>query len=381
MQLPSIKAASLAGKTVLLRFDGDVPVDSGGTVQDGYRLEAIKETFHFCLDQGERIVLLAHRGRPTLPAPEQELSNRILLKPLEELLGVSIAFAENVPPHSVPGAVTLVENLRFTHGEEANSPRLARSLAELGDIYCNDAFAVSHRTHASIVGLPALLPHYGGLHLLEEVRSLSLLLGEVDEPYGVVLGGAKASDKFPVLEQFVTKADLVIVGGLVALPYLAAMGYRVGAHKIANEDVKLACRHIRLIQEAGITFLTPVDFISAKHEAKPITQFAANDLMLDIGPKSISLYKQALDKANAVFWNGAMGKFEEPAFSRGTIEVARAIGTSGSGVRIASGGDTVSAIHDHKLAHNFTFISSGGGASLEFVAGRELPGLNALHKT
>ncbi len=376
-QLVSIQNATLTDKTVLLRFDGDVPVVDG-KVTDLYRLKALKETFDVCRRAGAKVVLLAHRGRPVLPKSNPALSTQVLVKPLEQLLGEAVFFHPDLPHYRLTDPVVLLENLRFSSGEIANSRSFAKSLALLGDMYCNDAFANSHRTHASMVALPDLLPHYAGLHLLAEVRALTPLLDQVDTPYVVILGGAKASDKFPILEKLVGKATTMLVGGLVAIPYLAAMGYKLGKHVVDPTEVKLASKHIRLMHAHGTRLCVPTDFISSKRKHKQIIDFGPDDEMLDVGPQTTAQFAHEIHKANTLFWNGAMGKFEDPAFAHSTIGIARAIGQSDADIRIASGGDTVSAIDGHKLAHNFTYISAGGGATLEFIAGEKLPGLEAL---
>jgi phosphoglycerate kinase len=223
-------------------------------------------------------------------------------------------------------------------------------------------------------------PHAAGISLLEEVEQLTPLRKEADTPYVVILGGAKAEDKSPILEDMIDRCSAIIIGGLVAVTYLAAMNHKTGAHTVDQKQIRLAQRCIRKAHEKKVTFHLPIDFVNQKREVKPITQLSETDLMLDIGPETLAAYDRVIHRANTIFWNGAMGKSEEIAFARGTIRLAHSIGISGADVRIASGGDTVGAIHEHKLHKAFTFLSTGGGATLEYVAGRDLPGLVALAK-
>jgi phosphoglycerate kinase len=374
--MTTLRDADLKDKRVLVRFDGDVPVQDG-KIHDTYRLEAVLPTLRFCREQGASVVLLAHRGRPD-GKPDPSLSNGLLADYFTQELGESVVFVPEVAPKTVPGPLVLLENLRFDPGEEKNDPRLAQTLARLGDVYCNDAFAVSHRAHASVVGLAKLLPHYAGFRLSEEINQLQPLLDGADIPYCVVLGGAKASDKSSVIAALVSHVDTILLGGLVAVTYLAAMGQSVGAHEVEQDQVKLAQSCIRAMHETNVQLMVPVDYINQDKQTKLITQFGPKDLMIDIGPQTVARFGEYLHKANTIFWNGAMGKSEDPAFAKGTIGVAQAIAYSGADARIASGGDTVGAIHEYNVAHAFTFISTGGGATLEFLAGKELPGIKAL---
>ncbi len=375
MKLKPLADAELKNKTVLIRFDGDVP-EEHGKIADTYRLEGALPTIRLCLDHGANVVLLAHRGRPEKRDPA--LSNRLLAPFFEQALKESVVFCDTLPHRKVDHPVVMLENLRYWPGEEANDAAFSHALAQLGDIYCNDAFADSHRVHASIVGVPKLLPHYAGDQLEKEVKALTPLLGECDSPYYAVLGGAKASDKSPIIADMIERVDGLFIGGLIAVTYLAAQGYSVGAHKIDAEEVKFAQRCLTEIQKHGVALYLPVDYMSQKKEIKPIAGFAKDNLMLDTGPQTNTLFSQALHKANTIFWNGAMGKFEDAAFAKGTHAVAQGIAMSGADVRILGGGDTTSAVHEMHMEHGFSFISTGGGATLDFVAGRELAGIKAL---
>lgn len=376
MAMRSLREFDIRNKRILVRFDGDVPIDQG-QINDDFRLQAVMPTLHYCLENRANLVLLAHRGRPEGKIVS-DLSNQILAAYFLKELGVPVALVNDLdgPPESAP--VMLVENLRFWTGEEKNDLSFAKKLAKLGDIYCNDAFAVSHRAHASVSGLPALLPHCAGFKLMEEVVQMSPLLHNADAPYVVVMGGAKAKDKSPIIHNLIDRVDGIALGGLLAVTYLKAQGNTVGGHEIADEDIKVAQACIRELHEQDVPLYLPVDFVNQDRKVKAITDFANDDLMLDIGPKTCAFYEQVIHKANTVFWNGAMGKYEDAAFAKGTVCVARDITTSGAEVRIGSGGDTTAAIHENKMADGFTFISTGGGATLEFIAGKELPGIKAL---
>ncbi len=376
MRIATLQEFSLQGKRVLLRFDGDVPVENG-RITDDFRLRSVLPTIEFCLKEGASLVLLAHRGRPE-GKPNPELSNQILCDYFSGELQQPAVLAATPQEVRHESRVTMLENLRFWPGEEKNDPAFAKELASLGDIYCNDAFAVSHRAHASIAGVPALLPHCAGFKLMEETVQMTPLIHDAEAPYTVVMGGAKAQDKSPIISDLIDRVDSLLLGGLLAVTYLKAQGNSVGKHEIPDEDIKIAQGIIRELHEQNVPLYLPVDFINEQGQTKVITEFAATDLMLDIGPKTCEAYKVILHKANTIFWNGAMGKYEDPKFAHGTICVGQDISTSHADVRIGSGGDTTAAIHANNLQKGFTFISTGGGATLEFIAGKELPGIKVL---
>ncbi len=376
MRLTSIERINIADKRVIVRIDGDVPVDSRGRIGDDYRLQAALPTIKWCLSQGAMVIMVAHRGRPE-GRKSTDLSNEIIARYYHHIL------EQPVPLFSIgqplpKGNIAMLENVRFWPGEETNDRKFAQKIADYGDVYCNDAFAVSHRAHASLSALAMLLPHAAGFQLQEEVRQLTSLRDHADEPFVAVMGGAKVSDKAPIIRDLLDRVDAILIGGLIAIPYLAAMGFNVGAHETNDDEVKMVQRCLRQAHEDDVPVVVPVDFINQNREVKPVTHFAHDDVMLDIGPQTLTLFDRYIHKANTIFWNGAMGKAEDPAFAEGTIGVGRLIGRSPADVRIASGGDTVGIIHDHRLSRNFTFISTGGGATLEFIAGRELPGIQSL---
>lgn len=373
----ALTTAELRKKRVIIRFDGDVPLHNG-KITDDNRLRASLPTIKYCLNNGAKVLLICHMGRPTLPKPEPELSTKILIPFFEQELGQPVRFMPDHEFQQWHDSVILMENLRFSQGEEKNNPGFAKLLASLGDVYVNDAMAVIHRDHASIVGLPKLLPYYLGLHIEAEIKALNPLLDNPHRPYTVLLAGAKASDKSPIVADLADKVDYILIGGLVAVTYLVAMGQKVGGHDLDKEQIKLARHCIKEMNRHHAKFILPSDIVTSDNQVKSVTEWGKDDIMLDIGPKTREIFDIIIDKSNTLFWNGAMGKFEDPAFAAGTLAVARSMAKADADVKIASGGDTVSAIHQFKLEKGFTFISTGGGATLEYIAGRELPGLEAL---
>lgn len=376
MAIHSIHGADVRDKRVLIRFDGDVPIENN-KIMDDYRLKAVLPTIQFCREQKASVVLMAHRGRPKNDK-DKEFSLEILTDYFRSTFNEEVEFISSLINPVVHKPIALLENLRFHEGEEQNDHGFAHLLSRFGDIYCNDAFAVSHRAHASVDSIAGILPHYAGIRFIQEVKALNPLRAQAEEPYVVVLGGVKANDKSPIIRSLVDKVDGLIIGGLVAVTYWAAMGYNIGAHQVESEQVKIAQDCIKLMNERQVEFYIPTDFINQENQVKAIADITATDLMLDIGPATQACFAKVIDKANTVFWNGAMGKFEDTTYANGTLAIARAMADSEAEVRVASGGDTVSAIHQHNLSNAFTFISTGGGATLEFIAGEELPGIKAL---
>lgn len=382
---------SLRGKRVIIRFDGDVPIrrtqEGKWKIDDTARLEASLPTINNCLERGAKLVLVCHMGRPEQARPighnlqhnDQELGTKILAPFFVEALNREVIFFDDVSrvPRHQP-EVGLLENLRFWPGEEKNDPKFARLLAKWGDIYINDAMAVLHREHASVTGVPKLLPHEVGLHVQAELKQLDLLLHDIYRPYTVILGGAKASDKSPMIADLADRVDTILIGGLVAVTYMAAMGQNVGKHVCHADDITLAQMCLKKIQAKSVNFLVPVDIVTARCEVKRVTLWGKDDLMLDIGPHTRELFATAIRKSNTLFWNGSVGKFEDHSFAAGTLSVARAMAHADADTKIAAGGDTLGAIHQFKLEKGFTWLSTGGGATLEYIAGRKLPGLEVL---
>ena len=380
----------VAGKRVLVRVDFNVPLE-GGRVVDDTRIRAALPTIQYLLDQGCSIVLMSHLGRPKGQVVD-DLRMAPVAARLAELLGRPVATADDcVGPAAAraaaalkPGDVLLLENLRFHAEETGNDDAFSRQLAELGDVYVNDAFGTAHRAHASTEGVTHYLPSVSGLLLAKELEVLGRLLREPARPFVVVLGGLKVSDKIGVIRHMLTVADTVLIGGAMANAFLAAKGFEVGASKGAGDEVAVA-RDI--LVEAGTSrgqLLVPNDVVVAKEAASgaqarvaPADGIAADEMALDIGPQTTALFVQQLRGAGTIYWNGPMGLFEIDEFAAGTKAVGEAIAAAAA-VTVAGGGDTVSAVRAFGLEGRLTHVSTGGGASMEFLEGRALPGVEAL---
>jgi len=380
----------VAGKRVLVRVDFNVPLE-GGRVVDDTRIRAALPTIQYLLDQGCSIVLMSHLGRPKGQVVD-DLRMAPVAARLAELLGRPVATADDcVGPAAAraaaalkPGEVLLLENLRFHAEETGNDDAFSRQLAELGDVYVNDAFGTAHRAHASTEGVTHYLPSVSGLLLAKELEVLGRLLREPARPFVVVLGGLKVSDKIGVIRHMLTVADTVLIGGAMANAFLAAKGFEVGASKGAGDEVAVA-RDI--LAEAGTSrgqLLVPNDVVVAKEAAPgaqarvaPADGIASDEMALDIGPQTTALFVQQLRGAGTIYWNGPMGLFEIDEFAAGTKAVGEAIAAAAA-VTVAGGGDTVSAVRAFGLEGRLTHVSTGGGASMEFLEGRALPGVEAL---
>ncbi|HTX68873.1 MAG TPA: triose-phosphate isomerase, partial [Thermoleophilia bacterium] len=380
----------VAGKRVLVRVDFNVPLE-GGRVVDDTRIRAALPTIQYLLDQGCSIVLMSHLGRPKGQVVD-DLRMAPVAARLAELLGRPVATTDDcVGPAAAraaaalkPGEVLLLENLRFHAEETGNDDAFSRQLAELGDVYVNDAFGTAHRAHASTEGVTHYLPSVSGLLLAKELEVLGRLLREPARPFVVVLGGLKVSDKIGVIRHMLTVADTVLIGGAMANAFLAAKGFEVGASKGAGDEVAVA-RDI--LAEAGTSrgqLLVPNDVVVAKEAASgaqarvaPADGIASDEMALDIGPQTTALFVQQLRGAGTIYWNGPMGLFEIDEFAAGTKAVGEAIAAAAA-VTVAGGGDTVSAVRAFGLEGRLTHVSTGGGASMEFLEGRALPGVEAL---
>jgi phosphoglycerate kinase len=381
----------LGGKRVLVRVDFNVPLDVEGRVSDDARIRAALPTIEELRGRGARIVLVSHLGRPKDREPE--FSMRPAADRLRELLGpdarVTLATAVVGPDVTEavaalgPGDVLVLENVRYEPGETSNDPELAASLAALADVYVDDAFGAAHRAHASTDGVARLVPeHAAGLLLEREVTVLGELLSDPDRPLVAVLGGAKVADKIAVIERFLELADALLIGGAMAFPFLAAQGHSVGASLCSSDDVELARG---LLAEDGDSKLRlPVDLVAsasvtADAEPVPVDGVDVPDglMGLDVGPRTAAAYASEIAAAGTVFWNGPMGMFELPRFAAGTRAVAEAV-ASAPGVTVVGGGDSAAAVNLFGLADQVTHVSTGGGAALELIEGKSLPGVAAL---
>ena len=376
----------LAGKTVLIRADLNVPVENGA-VSDRTRIQRIVPTVRDTLAAGGRALLLSHFGRPKGQRVES-MSLRAVVPALEEELGCAVAFAESPDAAAAEGGVALLENLRFHPGEEANDPDFAAALAAMGDVYCNDAFSASHRAHASTEALARLLPACAGRLMQAELEALEAALGNPRRPLVAVVGGAKVSTKMELLGNLARKADTLVIGGGMANAFLAARGIAIGASLCEPGMEKTAQRILGAAEEANCRILLPTDAVVARElaqgapsETVPVEACPADAMILDAGPLSVAAIAAALDSAATLVWNGPLGAFEVAPFDAATnAAAAHAAGLcrAGSLIAVAGGGDTVAALNRAGAAEGFTYVSTAGGAFLEWMEGRVLPGVAAL---
>jgi phosphoglycerate kinase len=388
----SITDVELAGKRVLIRVDFNVPLDARQVVTDDTRIRAALPTIRYALDKGAKVLLLSHLGRPkgkVVPA----MSLAPVAKRLSDLLGRPVAMASDCIGEAVeaavaqmaPGQVLMLENCRFHAGDEKNDEAMSRALAKLCDVFVNDAFGAAHRAHASTVGVTKFVPvAAAGFLMAKELEYLGRAMTNPARPFVAILGGAKVSDKIGVLQNLVTKADALLVGGGMAYTFLKAQGMEVGASLLEADKLGVARTILEAARAKGVTFLLPMDHVIAQKVAADAeirivdsTAIPAGWMGLDIGPKARAAFATAIRGAKTVVWNGPMGVFELPPFREGTFSVARAIAESGA-TSIVGGGDSVAAVTQAGLADRMSHISTGGGASLEFLEGIELPGVAAL---
>lgn len=392
MQLNTIKEADLKGKRVLIRVDFNVPLKNG-VVTDNTRIKAALPTVQYILDQGASLVVMSHFGRPK-GQKNPDFSMAPIAKEFEKLLGKPVKLAPDVIGSEVeaevkalkPGEVLLLENVRFYKEEEANDPEFAKTLASYGDIYCNDAFGTAHRAHASTEGVSHYLPSYAGFLIEKEVKFMAPLLENPEKPFVAIIGGSKVSSKITVLESLVKTCDTIVIGGGMAYTFLSVLGNKIGKSLFEPDYVDTAKAFLEKAKEKGVKVILPVDNVCAKEfseNAEPILVDSDNisdDLMgMDIGPKTVALITDALKDAKSVVWNGPMGVFEFDAFAKGTEAVAKALAASNA-TTVVGGGDSVAAINKFGLASKISHVSTGGGASLEFLEGKTLPGIKALEK-
>jgi phosphoglycerate kinase len=388
----SLEDLEVKGRRVFVRVDFNVPIKNGA-ITDDTRIRASLPTIKYLLDKGATVILASHLGRPK-GKPNPEFSLRPVADRLSQLLGRPVTFAEDCIGDKArqaiekagTGGVVLLENLRFHAEEEKNDPAFAKQLAELADVYVNDAFGSAHRAHASTEGIVrAVKESAAGLLMGKEVEYLGRVLERPDRPFVAVLGGAKVSDKLEVIENLISKVDALLIGGAMAYTFLKARGVEVGKSLVEPDLLDTARDVERRAKERGLRLELPVDHVVAPRleQGAPAETLDVSDPMigdrmgLDIGPKTIATYQSVIAGAKTVIWNGPMGVFEIDAFARGTIEVARAVAAV-SGTTVIGGGDSIAAVAKAGVTDRITHISTGGGASLEFLGGQTLPGVAAL---
>jgi phosphoglycerate kinase len=385
----SVRDAEVDGRRVLVRVDFNVPLASG-EVADDSRIRAAMPTLELLRDRGSKLILVSHLGRPDGPDPQ--LSMKLVAARLAELLGTNVRMAPAVVGPEVealaeelgPGDVLMLENSRFEPGETANDPELAAALARLADVYVNDAFGAAHRAHATTVGVARLLPAYAGLLLEREVTELTAVRDDPVPPLRVVLGGAKVNDKIGLIERFLDVADRIMIGGAMAFSFFKRQGVGVGNSLVDDESVDAAGRVLKRAAGSDCELMLPVDLVLGR-DFKADTERRELDgievpngwMGLDIGKRTADAYAAEIADAGTVLWNGPMGAFELPPFAAGTRAIAQAIAEA-RGTTVAGGGDSAAALDEFGLADRLDWVSTGGGASLELLEGRELPGVEAL---
>ena len=385
----SVTEAEVRGKRALVRVDFNVPLRDGDVADDS-RIRAALPTIQYLLDRGAAVVLATHLGRPKgnvnsaySVAPVARRLSELLGQPVATVAAVAGPEVEQAAAALRPGDVLLLENTRFDPGEEANDPELAAGLARLGDLFVNDAFGAAHRAHASTVGVAQLLPSYAGLLLQREETALSRLLNDPERPFVAVLGGAKVSDKFAVLKHLLDRVDALLLGGGMANTMLLAQGRQIGTSLAEPDLVDEARRLLDTAEAHGVLILTPTDAITARSldsrngTVTVVDAIPDGEAIFDIGPATVAHYCEQITGARTVFWNGPMGVFERTPFESGTLAIARCVADAGA-FTVVGGGDSLAAIDASGVAERIDHVSTGGGASLEYLEGRALPGIAAL---
>ena len=392
MNKKTVKDVDVKGKRVFCRVDFNVPMQEG-KITDETRIRAALPTIQYLIEQGAKVILASHLGRPKGQVVEDLRLTPVAVR-LAELLGQDVKKADEAYGDSVKsligtmneGDVLLLENVRFYPGEEKNDPELAKQFAELADVYVNDAFGAAHRAHASTEGIAHHLPSVSGFLMEKELEVLGKALSNPERPFTAIIGGAKVKDKIGVIDNLLEKVDNLIIGGGLAYTFIKAQGHEIGKSLLEEDKVDLAKSFIAKAKEKGVKFYMPVDAVvadefsaDANSKIVPIEEIPADWQALDIGPKTEEIYRDVIQKSKLVIWNGPMGVFEMDKFAGGTKAVAQALADSEGTYSVIGGGDSAAAVEKFDLADKMSHISTGGGASLEFMEGKELPGVVALN--
>ena len=388
----TIKDVNWTGKTAVMRCDFNVPLD-GDKITDDIRIQAALPSIKYLIENGAAIVLMSHLGRPK-GEPKPEFSLAPVAKRLTECLGQDVKFVASdvVVDDTVraaakelkAGEVMLIENVRYREEETKNDPKFSKDLSELGDIFVQDAFGTSHRAHASTTGIADYIPAVSGFLIEKELKFLGEAVNNPKRPFAAIMGGAKVKDKIPVITNLLDKVDILIIGGGMAYTFFKAQGYSIGTSLLDEEGLDLAADILKLADEKGVKFMLPIDVVAADefaedspHDVYPVNAIPDNRMGLDIGPETIKLYSDALKTAKTVVWNGPMGVFEMDTFAVGTKAIAECLAEIDA-TTVIGGGDSAAAVAKFGLADKMTHISTGGGASLEFLEGIELPGIAVI---
>ena len=387
----TILDADFKGKKVLCRCDFNVPTNDEGVITDDSRIRKSLPTIQYLLEQGAAVILCSHKGRPK-NGYEEKYSLKVVQQRLQELLDIPVALADDIVGPKAqemaaalqPGQVLLLENVRFMKGETKNDMELAKQYAALAEVFVNDAFGSCHRAHSSTVGVASFLPAYSGLLVKKELDIMGKAISDPNRPLVLIMGGSKVSDKIGVIDHMLSLADHIIIGGGMSYTFTAARGGKIGTSLCETESFGYCLELLKKAEEQGVKIHLPVDTVAADHfaaDAEPVLfdegQIPDNMMGLDIGPKTREIYADLIKNAGTVIWNGPMGVFEFPAFAAGTQAVAKAMAESPA-VTIVGGGDSAAAVEQMGYSDQITHVSTGGGASLEFFAGAELPGVAAL---
>ncbi len=392
MNKKSIKDIQVQGKRVFCRVDFNVPMQDG-KVTDDTRIKAALPTISYLVEQGAKVILASHLGRPKGQVVE-ELRLTPVAKRLSDLIGKDVRKVDEAKGEAVlaevnklaDGDILLLENVRFYPGEEKNDPELAKAFAELADIYVNDAFGAAHRAHASTEGIANYLPAVSGLLMQKELDVLGNALSNPERPFTAIIGGAKVRDKIDVIENLLEKVDNLIIGGGLAYTFIKAQGYEIGTSLLEEDKIELAKSFIAAAETKGVKLYMPIDAVitaefdaNADTEIVDIDKIPADKMSLDIGPKTAEIYANVIKNSKLVIWNGPMGVFEFDKFANGTKAIAQALADSTDTYSVIGGGDSAAAAEKFGLADKMSHVSTGGGASLEFMEGKQLPGVVALN--